>query len=240
MDDRRTCTAGIARRDADGGWHLVGSGVCLAVGPRAFVISAGRLLATVSDSLWLGGAGKHVRLLGAATFQGSQNVPAELHRMDMGFAPLLQHEVEYLDEVTYVSADAIDVEEYPVDASYLAIAAADAGGAATRTIQAHRASPDAYREAGLAPTTHVVLDVPGQIDACGLIGAGVWRPGRGGSPLLLTGIVVQVQADGAAGTRLIATRTPYIVVGILGFLGMPTHPSAYRPKDVRRGKRRLH
>jgi hypothetical protein len=221
MDDRGKCTVAISRQGRDGGWQLVGSGVCTVVDGRAFVLSAGRLLATVADNLWVGGAGKRVKLIGAATFKDPSPAPIELQKLDMGFAPLLQHEVDYLDPLEYVSPLVLDLEDDPAGQDYFAIAAADTSGATAETIAARNAPRAAYGACGVHPATHVVVDTARATNPLGLIGAGVWRPSRDPAGALLTGIVVAVTAtDGGAGSRLVATRAPLILMGIFGFLGM--------------------
>jgi hypothetical protein len=240
MDDRAKCTVGISRRDPDGRWHLIGSGVCTMVDGRAFVLSAGRLLATVTDNLWLGGAGKRVQLIGAATFRDSADAPIELQKLDMGFAPLLQHELDDLSPLECVSPAVLDLEDGPPGQDYLAIAAADPSGRSAQTLLARNAPLSAYQACGVHPATHVVVDTVRAGEPCGLIGAGVWRPTSHPAGDLLTGIVVDVRpTDGGAGARLVATRAPLILMGILGFLGMRL-PRSRRRTGPRRAAGRAH
>lgn len=221
MNDQKKCTAAIAGQDANGGWRLIGGGVCIRVGPRAFLLSAGHVLAAVTQKAWLGMAGRIVPLYGAAVLDGGPKAPPEARALNIGFAPLMLHEMASAALLDCITLDAVDLEDDQRGEEYVAIAPVDASAADWRGIPARGAPQAAYRSCGVDVATHVVVDADGRVEPEGVVGCGIWRRRDEPAGPLLTGIVVEVRPiDGGARTRVVATRAPFAVLGIFGFLGV--------------------
>jgi hypothetical protein len=240
MSERTACTAAVAGQDADGGWQLLGGGVCVRVASQAFLLSAGPVLASVSRRAWLGAAGRIVPLYGAAVLGGGPGAPPETRALNIGFAPLLMHDLAAPEALACIPLDAVDLDDGPAGDDYVAIAPDDAAATVCTANPARGAPPAAYRACGVDTATHVVVDVDGAPPPAGLLGCGVWRRHDGAAGDLLTGLAVALRPiEGGARTRIVATRAPFAVLGILGFLGV--RPDRGLPKRPRgRAARRSH
>jgi hypothetical protein len=240
MSDLTRSTAAILAQDAEARWQLVGGGVCLRIGPQAFLLSAGHVLAAITDRAWFGLGGTIAPLHGAAILGSGPQAPPEARTLDVGFAPLLLQDLASGRALPGIPLDAVDLDDGSPGGEYVAIAAAEASATTWHVIPARAAPGAAYRSCGVDAGTHVVVDVEGAVEAPGLVGGGVWRRRGRASSDLLTGIVVGVRPlDGGARVRIVATRAPFPVLGILGFLGVRP-PGWMSGKGGRRASRRTH
>jgi hypothetical protein len=79
---------------------------------RAFVVSAGRVLAPRGQPRRLGGRRAVVPLPGAAVLGGRPGAPKELEALDAAFSPLAEDDVEVLaGDVEFLSLADIDVTD---------------------------------------------------------------------------------------------------------------------------------
>lgn len=221
MQDLQRCTAAVAIRNADGCWHQLGGGVCVRIAAQAFLLSAGDVLAAVTREAWLGTIGRMVPLYGAAVLGEGPGAPPDARSLNVGFAPLLMHDIASPASLDCITLDAVDLEHDPKSEDYVTIAPSDPSAAAWTVRPARGAPRAAYGACGVGRETHVVVDVEGCVEPTAVLGCGVWRGGRPGGPDRLTGIVAAVRSlEGGRRTRIVATRAPFVVLGILGFLGV--------------------
>jgi hypothetical protein len=240
MSDRTVCTAAIAVHDAGGQPRLVGGGVCIRIAGQAFLLSAGEVLATVTRKAWIGMAGHTAPLYGAAVLGDGPAAPPGAETLKIGFAPLMPHDLSSPDGLACIPLEAVDLDDRVPGEEYVAIAARDARATAWTVIPARTAPPAAYRACGVDRATHVIVDVATPSEAPAWLGCGVWRRVPAPRGDALTGIVVDSRPiDGGSRTRVVATRTPFAVLAIFGFLGV--RPEHWRPKaSAARKARRTH
>jgi hypothetical protein len=221
MNDLRRCTVAIARKTGRRS-ELVGAGVCMMINDGALALSAGHLLRSGPGDLWLGSAGRTIRLWGAMTLGAGPETPLRIRQLNVGFAPLLPDDLERLAGLECVSPLVVDGEDAPPTVDYVAVAPAEPTGLGGRRLAAREAPPDEYRRMGVEPATHVVVDTLDAVAAtAGLLGCGLWRPATGAPGDRLTGIVIDVKpVPGSNARRLVATRADLLLSAICGVLGL--------------------
>ena len=233
MDDRRRCTVAIARKRGTRS-DLVGGGVCMLINDGALALSAGHLLRGGRGDLWLGGAGRTIRLWGAMTLGAGPETPARIRQLNVGFAPLLPDDLRRLKVVECVSPLVVDVEDAPPAVDYVAVAPAEHTGRDVCRLAAREVSPDEYRRMGIEPATQLVVDTveaAAAAAAAGLLGCGLWRPTTEPGGDRLTAIVIDVKPiPGREAHRLVATRADLLLSGICGLLGVDPTGSRFAPK----------
>lgn len=234
----QACTAAIVGQDSNGARRVIGGGVCLRVAGQPFLLSAGDVLTAVGDQAWIGVGGRILPLYGAAILGYGPQAPPEARGLNIGFAPLVTLDIGLPQALECITIDAVDLEEERAGAEYLAVAPVDPGAAAWTVMPARGAPRSAYRGCGVDVATHLVVDLEGAVAGSGGIGCGLWRP-AGASGALLTGIATGLRPiDGGSRTRVVATRAPLVVLGVLGFLGV--RPERWMSRPARRAARRTH
>ena len=233
--DPQTCTAAIVGQDRAGARRVIGGGVCLRVAGQPFLLSAGDVLTAVGEQAWIGVGGRILPLYGAAILGYGPHAPPEARGLNIGFAPLVTLDIGLPQALDCITVDAVDLEEDRAGEEYVAVAPVEPGGAAWAVTPARAAPRSAYRACGVDAATHLVVDVEGAADGSGGLGCGLWR-GAGVSGARLTGIATgRRPIDGGRRTRVVATRAPLVVLGVLGFLGV--RPERWLAKAGRPARR---
>lgn len=228
----------VAREATAGEPQPAGCGVGMVVDDTAFVLSAGCVLGAYPDRLWLGPAAAKVPVVAAAVIGNTPADPPDIRKLNMGFAPLMPQYAERLGPIEWATCEDVDFEDDPPGDDYVAVSPADADGLRWRAMAARPAPRAGYEWCAVHPATHFVGDLAGNIEPRRLLGTGVWRHTDEPAGALLTGIVVDVTTAGDRGrTRLVATRTGLLLMGVFGFLG---YPVARLRRQIRRDLRRHH